>query len=514
MGQRHPPTEIELTLRVAPDAVRRLAANRLLRGNRAPVRRRLHGIYYDTPALDLLRKGIALRVRKEGGAWVQTVKGSGSVHAGLHERPESEARVAGPRPDLSRVKGKAFAGALRPSRIRDALRPVFVTEFERSRRLLQLETGTIVEASIDRGVIRSGLRAEPLAELELELKKGDRAQLYQLALRLQEEVPLVLESRSKAARGYALRGASRETPVKARAAVLDSRMRVADAFKAVTRASLAQLHANERGMLKGADPEFLHQMRVALRRLRSALGVFSPPIPGTEVEPLARELKWAASRLGPARDWDVFVTETLPAIEAEPGAHGKLQAFSERCGALRRRANASARRTVRSPRYQRLLLRLGAWIEAEGWYGSGPAPERDALREPVTEFAARILEKRCQQARKRGRRLAERSPGELHRLRIAIKKLRYAGDFFSSLYAGRASRNALRHLGRLQDILGAMNDAAALGGVMAQCIGRGRGRHALEARGTLAAWSRRRSATLKGELKAAWKAFRAGPRFW
>jgi inorganic triphosphatase YgiF len=514
MPHRHPVTEIELKLRVAPGAIRRLAAHRLLKGAGRPVARRLQSIYYDTPAFDLLRQGIALRVRKEGGAWVQTVKGGSTVRAGLHERAESEARVAGPEPDLARIEDKAFAAALQGPRIRDELRPVFVTDFRRSQRVLEDGGGTTIEASIDRGVIRSGEHVEPLAELELELKSGERAQLYELALRLQKDVRLALESRSKAARGYALLGADQESPVKARAAALDPGMSVSDAFKAVMWANLAHLHANERGMLEGADPEFLHQMRVALRRLRSALGVFSPAVPEEETQPLARDLKWLASRLGPARDWDVFVAETLPPIEAEFGAHGELRAFGARCGELRRQANARARRAVRSPRHQRLLLKVAGWIAAEGWRAPSQSPGGDALQRPVTEFAALVLEKRYQQARTRGRGLARRSPAELHRLRIAIKKFRYATDFFAGLYEGRAAGESLKRLGRLQDILGAMNDAATVAGLMTQGFRQARGKRVLEARGILLGWSQGRAVTLKRELKGAWKAFHAAERFW
>lgn len=514
MSPHHPATEIELKLRVAPEAIRRLAAHPLLKGEGRPVTQRLRSIYYDTPALDLLRQGIALRVRKEGDAWVQTVKGEGTVRAGLHERAESEARVSGPEPDLARIEDTTLARALHPPRIRDELKPVFVTDLRRSRRLLAPREGTTIEASIDHGVIRSGEHVNPVSELELELKTGDSRQLYELALKLQQDVPLALESRSKAARGYALHGPEQPRPVKARAAVLDAKMSVGNAFKEVMWAGLVHLHANEGGVLTGADPEFVHQMRVALRRLRSALGIFSPPVPEAETAPLAKELKWLASCLGPARDWDVFATETLPPIEAEFGAHGELRAFSARCGELRRQANAKARRAVRSLRYQRLVLRLAGWIAAAEWRGADPGAPGDALQKPVTEFAAAVLESRYQQARRRGRRLADRSPAELHRLRIAIKKFRYATDFFASLYEGKSAGEALKRLGNLQDILGAMNDAATVAGLMRQGFTGARGKGVLEAKGILLGWSRGRAVTLKRELKRAWKAFGAAERFW
>jgi len=169
---------------------------------------------------------------------------------------------------------------------------------------------------------------------------------------------------------------------------------------------------------------------------------------------------------------------------------------------------------VRSPRYQRLLLRLAGWIIGEGWRASTQTPVGDALHKPVAEFAALVLEKRYQQARRRGRGLAKRSPAELHRLRIAIKKFRYATDFFASLYEGKAAGKSLKRLGRLQDILGAMNDAATVAGLLTQGFEGARGKRVLEAKGILLGWSRGRAATLKRELKGAWKAFRAADKFW
>jgi len=168
---------------------------------------------------------------------------------------------------------------------------------------------------------------------------------------------------------------------------------------------------------------------------------------------------------------------------------------------------------VRSRRYQRLVLRLAAWIAAEGWHLPAQAPA-DALKMPVTEFASGVLERRYQQVRKRGRRLAKRSPAELHRLRIAIKKFRYATDFFASLYEGKTARDMLKRLAELQDILGAMNDAATVSGLMRQGFGGARGKRVLEARGILLGWSRGRAVLLKHRLKGAWKTFRAAERFW
>ena len=471
-------------------------------------------MYFDTPALDLWRKGVALRVRREGRRWLQTVKGEGTVQAGLAQRPELESEVSGPQPDFTQIRNGDLAEVLASPQVRAQLRPVFVTDFSRSRRLLELGPDVTVEAAIDSGEIKGGGRLERLNEIELELKKGNASDLFELALRLLKDVPLAVENRSKAERGFALARGDRAAPVKARPAALSIEMSVAEAFKAVIWASLAHLQANERGMLEGADPEYLHQMRVALRRLRSAFSVFAPLFPAETIAPMAAEFRWLGGSLGPARDWDVFMTETMPPVHEEFGEHAALTAFAEQCSGLRRKAVRRARRTVASQRYQHLVLSLARWLMAEQWSGQIDEAGRSRLAAPVREFASSVLEERYGRVRKRGRKLGSLSPAELHRLRIAIKKFRYATDFFAGLYEGKRARETLKRLARLQDILGAINDAATVGNLVSEALRGAQNRRAGEARGILLGWSRGRAATLRRELRTAWKPFRAAEKFW
>jgi inorganic triphosphatase YgiF len=509
-----PATEIELKLSVPPGALKRLSAHRLLRGSSRPVTRRLHSVYFDTPTLDLWRKGVALRVRREDGRWLQTMKGQGTVNAGLSRRAEQEGEISGPEPDFRSMVEGDLADALASPHVRAQLRPVFVTDVSRSKRLLRLGPETTVEAAIDSGAIKGAGRLEAVSEVELELKQGTPWQLFEFALKLLKDVPFAVENRSKAERGFALARGERAAPVKARPAALAAGMTVEDAFKAVIWASLAHLQANERGMLEGIDPEYLHQMRVALRRLRSAFVVFSPPFPAEMIQPLSADLKWLANSLGPARDWDVFMAETLPPLHAEFGEHAALTTFARQCAAPHRAAASRARRAVRSRRYQQLVLTLAGWLTAERWSGGMDDAARTVLAEPIRDLAGTVLEARYNQVRKRGRKLTRLSPAELHRLRIAIKKFRYATDFFAALYEGRRARETLKRLARLQDILGAINDAATVGNLVGEVLRGASGRHAAEAKGILLGWSRGRAATLRRELKPAWKSFHSAERFW
>lgn len=318
----------------------------------------------------------------------------------------------------------------------------------------------------------------------------------------------------KAERGYSLHRGERAAPVKAKPAALSVRMSVNEAFRAVLWASLGHLQANERGALEGEDPEYLHQMRVALRRLRSAFGVFSPPHARPVTAAAASELKWLAGALAPARDWDVFMTETLPAVGRNFAGNTGLAMLAERCERLRRSAARRARSAVASTRYQRLVLSAAGWLAAEKWLAQMHGKDREALAEPVRRFASPVLERRYRRVRKRGRDLAQLSAAELHRLRIAVKKLRYATDFFEGLFESHKALEMHRQLARLQDILGAMNDAATAASLAARGA-RGMARKRVpEARTLVLGWSRRRAATLKRELEGAWKAFRNAERFW
>src|SRR5512134_61521 len=317
------PQEVELKLRLPPEALARL--RRLSLPGAAPVARavseRLHSIYFDTPELALRRAGLALRLRRAGRRWVQTLKGGGSAEAGLHRRSEWEGAVPGPELDLSRLRAPE-AALLHQPEVREALRPVFITEFRRRRRLLRFEGGDTVEFCVDRGEVRTEHAALPICEIELELKSGSPQRLFDLGFTLARELPVRLESASKAERGYALAQAEPPAPRKAGTVELAPETSVNEAFKAIVRSCLTQLQANEDGMLEGRDPEYLHQMRVALRRLRSALGMFRAVLSREALEPPAQELKWLAAGLGPARDWDVFMGETLPRVAAPSGAAG------------------------------------------------------------------------------------------------------------------------------------------------------------------------------------------------
>ncbi|MFN3398232.1 MAG: inorganic triphosphatase, partial [Sulfurimicrobium sp.] len=199
-------TEIELKLLINPADIARLRRHPLLKTHAAgrASTRQLLSIYYDTPELALRQQQIALRVRRVGARWVQTVKGGGEVRAGLHQRGEWEGDVAHERPDLTKITAPSLLKLFSSAAVRDRLQAVFTTEFKRTTWLLRWDDGDEVELALDQGEVKSGDKTTPLCEIELEMKHGNPARLFLAALELQQTIPLRLENTSKAERGYRL----------------------------------------------------------------------------------------------------------------------------------------------------------------------------------------------------------------------------------------------------------------------------------------------------------------------
>lgn len=248
------------------------------------------------------------------------------------------------------------------------------------------------------------------------------------------------------------------TARKAEPLELHRAMTVEEGFQAIVSNCLAQMRGNEAGVLQGNDPESVHQMRVGLRRLRSALRLFStwiafPP-------PLQQELTWLGDQLGTARDADVLADSTLLKVTAAcPQDAGvlRLRRFASKTAAQNRRRAGSA---VASARYSRLMLSAVDWLEASRWHDALDPPAPKALTRPLNPRGRQILKRLHDRLLQRGRRLAQGTPKERHRVRIAAKNARYATEFFQSLRPARRVARYVRRLAALQDALGDLNDAA------------------------------------------------------
>jgi inorganic triphosphatase YgiF len=309
----------------------------------------------------------------------------------------------------------------------------------------------------------------PLCELELELGEGRPGDLFGLAQALSETVPLRLGALSKSARGWSLLDGTLRKASKSGAVRLAPEATAGEAFRAIAQACLHHLRLNEDVFLHRRHPEGLHQIRVALRRLRSAITLFKPILAGDPATANLRdEIKRVTEPFGRARNLDVFLETTLPAeIERRPDEVG-LHDLRTRLEAERDRAHDAVIATLESPAWRSLVLDIATWIETGAWRSQGDGAVRDA---PAEDFAADILDKARRRIRKRGRHLDRIDPEARHRVRIEGKKLRYGAEFFASLYADgkphKRHKAFVSALSDLQDHLGALNDMATAHEVLA-----------------------------------------------
>ena len=445
-------TETELKLAIAARDVPALLAHPLLAALPSQ-QQRLVSTYFDTPKRALRARGIAVRERRAGRQTLLAVKTAGTTTGGLAVRNEWEAPAAAGQFDFAAlVDNPVLANELQT--LAGKLEPVFTTDFTR-RHWLVSRHKALIEIALDRGQIRAqtrdGPRSLPLLELELELKYGPPEALFRLARQLGRRVHLRPLAASKVDRGDGLARGKRVKPVKAAAITLAQYTHPVQAFRAVALACLAQLMANEAGVLRSEDIEYLHQARVALRRLRAALRVFAPALPPRFVARWGLAWRELAQSLGAARDHDVFRTSLLPGLIPLLGPRdaARLQAWARVQGQV---ATAAARRSLASRgtsdhllAFTRELLRLKT--------GKPGAPT-----EPLQPWAIERLRARHRRLLN-GIRAADLFDAvQRHRVRIEAKKLRYALDFLGSLWPPESLGALTEALVQAQELLGDMND--------------------------------------------------------
>ena len=453
------PKEIELKLEVPPANLPRLAKIPRLRALKTPAKSATEiSVYFDTENRRLHKKGLMLRVRRVGDRYVQTIKSAG--HSDLFERDEWESEIDGAMPDLRLAQGTALEPLLSRKFCRQ-LKPIFETRVRR--KTYPLSNGdSDIALTLDKGEIDTGDRSKPLCEIELELKRGHEAELFEVARELTHAVAGQLALKSKSERGYELLEGSEAAPVKAAQIDLSRGTSTRDAFKAIGLACLKQVIDNVPALLAG-DPEGVHQMRVGLRRLRAAISLFAD-ILDPQTAAFKEELKWLTGELGPARELEVLVTRVVAPVKRR---HSRLQGISSLSRDLtqqRAAARARAQDAARSERFRALTLEIAGWLEAGQWR----RPQDDLVRDrgdiPIEISAAEELTRRFKKIRKKGKTLTRLDARGRHKLRIQAKKVRYASEFFAGLFLGKkASKRREKFLSRLesvQDCLGDLNDIA------------------------------------------------------
>jgi inorganic triphosphatase YgiF len=446
--------ETELKLRITPEQLAKLKRHALLKAHSVtrPVTRRLYNIYYDTPKLDLHKSEMALRLRHAGRQWLQTLKGGGSVKAGLHQRNEWEVPVSGAALDFSAPQAAEWDEHL-PQSLRKKLQPVFVTDFSRTSRML-LWQGAQIELCLDQGEVSTEQHSTPICELELELKSGDPQQLFELALAILEIVPFELEVVSKAEQGYRLLSGYTEHPVKGVSPALARTDTLADVLKTLIWSCLQHFQNNLRGAMGSDDDEYLHQMRVALRRLRVVLRMAEKVSADEQLAGLSKDISALCVALGHIREWDVFIAQTVQPMCARMAGHAGLQALLATCERQRAACYAALRGEAQARELQRLMLRFAIWMNGQYWQQQAQTVQQ------AQDFATRRLHKLAKRFAQSGQQLNTVDAARLHALRILAKKLRYSAEFFAALYDKQKARSFLAALSEVQEVLGQINDVA------------------------------------------------------
>ncbi|WEK57196.1 MAG: CHAD domain-containing protein [Candidatus Brevundimonas phytovorans] len=440
-------TETELKFRLGPGAVVRLSGHPALQGPQTS--QTLRSVYFDTPDGLLRAAGCSLRVRTTPDGFVQTLKRQAAP--GQTARDEWEVPVATEALDLAALKATP-AHKLLKGRRRD-LSPRFATTVVRRVRMVERD-GARIEVAFDAGDLSARDqdgedRRAPIYELELELKSGDPAALFTLARRLARDLAIVPVFESKAERGWRLAEGSHRAPRRAAPTSLSPEIATGLAFRRIALACLAQVSANAELLRIVRRPEALHQMRVGLRRLRAAVGVFKPLLGEADRRRIETELKWLAGETDAARDLDVFLRDVFhPTALAAPSPG--LAPLGRHLLSARGRAYDRALAAVGAPRYALLMLETTAWIE------TAALPD-----DPVEAFAVEALSRLHHQVERRARDLFDLDADARHHLRIRAKRLRYAAEFFADLFPARRRRaRYLTALEELQDTLGELNDLA------------------------------------------------------
>jgi len=467
------PQEIELKLAIDPRDVPTLRKSSILQdlSLKHTPHRSLLTIYYDTPSLSLARSGIVLRVRKIGREHVQCVK-MGAAATRVFQRVELESPIHGDRPDLTQISDPDVRRLIHRRAGRNLAR-VFVTRVERETWLLRLGRSRI-ECAIDRGVIACERKNVPICEVELELKSGQRGRLYQLARRLNDIVPLRIETKSKPARGYDLVGHAKYGAPAAAPILLNPAMSVRECFASIAQPCVSYVLASADFAHRSNDPEGIHRLRVAIRRMRAVLSILHRAMRKSYRPRLSLELRKFERKLSAARDWDVLVGGTIASMPSNLRKERSTKHLVRIAQAKRTEGDRSAHAALQDPRYTKILLQLASWVDREfGSDASLPQAERwksHVLAGPAPAFAAEVIGTYDDKVRKLGRNARKLNAVDLHRFRIRVKKLDYATEFFGSLWPNQQTKRYLTALRELEDALGIFHDTTVAEGLLAHFV--------------------------------------------
>lgn len=471
---------------------------------------RFHLIWYDTPDGRLGARGLALELAPQRRGARQA----------LHRTMPADAQ-----PWLPGAAPELLAEARLPTAAPDAavaglgqdVQLVALAACEgRRRRLPLLLDGAPATLLVEDGTLRAVAAETTFARLSI---TAVPATALAIARRLAAEAPLLpappLAEAARAIASGALAPARRGPPDLSAAETVEQGLVHALLHLAAVLLSLLPR------LIPGHDAEAVHQMRVALRRLRSAIAVWREAAGGTALEVLDGELRELGRMLAPVRDRDVFLGGALAAIDeafhdAGPAQRAALAGLRAALGSQRDALHARLADWLQGPALRGLVLSLLSVAATRAWREAAPGEAIGLLESPLPDYAARVLRRRHRKLMKEPKRLDAVPVAVLHAMRLRAKRLRYAAEFFAGLFPDGRARRYLRRLAVLQEALGHVNDtavAADLVGALPQAGGRASAGRAW-AVGAVQGFAAGRAAASRDEAARAWARFRKAGRFW
>ena len=436
--------------------------------------------WHDTPEGALAAEGLALEVRP-GSCALQRL-----------------------RAECSAVPGGVVAAARRPGLLGrplpEGLAPVAGLDGVR-RRMTWVGTGEPVQVRVLTGRLHSRGRP-PVGRVVLD---GAAPDLRALTALMAQALAVAVPRATLAAQAVAVAGGGAPGPRAAGAASVPAGATVSDAIAFVLGHLTDVLLQWSDRLSAAAGPEPVHQMRVATRRMRSALTVFRAAAPCPELDALAAPVRDLAARLGAARDWDVFLDGTGARLAAAFPDDARCGTMLRAAARRQRAAYAQLRAVLAGPEFRTVTIAAATAAALRPWDDGGTALQAD-----VTVFASAALDRRARQVRKAGKGLRDLPVAALHELRKDCKKLRYAAEFFSLLYPEKPVKRYLKRLAALQEELGLLNDGAAVAGLMAQ-LGRSERGYAA---GLVEGFCHAAAEPARARILREWRQFRSAEAFW
>jgi CHAD domain-containing protein len=272
-------------------------------------------------------------------------------------------------------------------------------------------------------------------------------------------------------------------------------------------------HAPAAGRQDGEGSEAVHQMRVAVRRARSAMSIFHAAVSDSAHDAVGDRLKDLGVRLSPTRDWDVFADETMPAIRQALPDDERLERLSVAASRQRLACQKVLAAYLGGPAFRMLGIELAWFASADVWQAPRVVSgEAEGEQPTLAAFAGPLLQHRWKKLVSLGKRIEELDIPSLHGVRLRAKRTRYAAEIFSPLHQDKAANRFIRRLSVLQKHLGVLNDGAVATHLLAE-LGGPSGRHAY-ATGIVIGFLAARAAKIRPRIVRAFEKFRRQPVFW